>query len=166
MPSIRFSAGTRPLREPPSRPVPCFQCMVTMVTISSLSPNRNNPPRTTRGKQSTSPVLVEQAINRPMLPVATFPFLVLLVAGLRLSIASCAEPHDVLDTNNLVASCIVPLDAAKRGPDERTKMLANSSIRRAAQIPRIRSAWCPHVRIANELAVKRVELLAQPTRGR
>ncbi len=71
-------------------------------------------------------------MNRPMRLAATFPFLILLAAGLRLSVASCAEPHDVFDTDNLVAWCIVPFDAAQRGPEERAQMLRRLGLKKLA----------------------------------
>src|SRR5688500_13194597 len=38
----------------------------------------------------------------------------------------------LLDKDNLVAWCIVPFDAKKRGPEERAKMLADLGIRKLA----------------------------------
>ena len=38
-------------------------------------------------------------------------------------LCSAEEKPDVLRTDNLVAWCIVPFDAKKRGPDERAQML-------------------------------------------
>jgi sugar phosphate isomerase/epimerase len=43
-----------------------------------------------------------------------------------------ADPGSNLDTKNLVAWCIVPFDAAKRGPAARAKMLDELGIRRCA----------------------------------
>jgi len=43
-----------------------------------------------------------------------------------------AEPADVLRKENLVAWCIVPFDATKRGPIERAKMLRDLGLTRCA----------------------------------
>ena len=41
-------------------------------------------------------------------------------------------PRDIFSRENLVAWCIVPFDAKKRGPEERAAMLANMGVRRLA----------------------------------
>src|SRR4051812_27314191 len=47
--------------------------------------------------------------------------------------ASAAEPpRDIFARENLVAWCIVPFDAKKRGPEERAAMLEKIGIRRLA----------------------------------
>lgn len=43
-----------------------------------------------------------------------------------------AEPMEMFEPRNLVAWCIVPFDAAKRGPEERAQMLERLGMRRLA----------------------------------
>jgi sugar phosphate isomerase/epimerase len=54
----------------------------------------------------------------------------LLLAGLRA--ASAKERPTVSDPKNLIAWCIVPFDAKRRGPEERAEMLARLGIRHFA----------------------------------
>src|SRR6188508_177217 len=52
--------------------------------------------------------------------------LFVLVALVHLAVlphALAADPPDIFDRSNLVAWCIVPFDAKKRGPEERAAML-------------------------------------------
>src|SRR5688572_25705692 len=58
-----------------------------------------------------------------------FPALLLLVAA---SLAPLAHAADLYDRNNLVAWCIVPFDAKKRGPEERAAMLEKLGLKRLA----------------------------------
>ena len=57
-------------------------------------------------------------------------FLFLLLPGIRLLTA--ADPPGLLDRGNLVAWCIVPFDAKKRGPEERAAMLEKMGVKRLA----------------------------------
>lgn len=45
---------------------------------------------------------------------------------------TATEPRDIFSKENLVAWCIVPFDAKKRGPEERAEMLKRLGIRRLA----------------------------------
>jgi sugar phosphate isomerase/epimerase len=54
------------------------------------------------------------------------------VAMAAISTSRAADPLAVLGRENLVAWCIVPFDARKRGPDERAQMLEKLGIRRLA----------------------------------
>jgi hypothetical protein len=62
----------------------------------------------------------------------------LISAGLGCAVVAAAfmadrsDPKRLFDKNNLVAWCIVPFDAKKRGPEERAKMLADLGIRKLA----------------------------------
>src|SRR3954451_20600311 len=47
-------------------------------------------------------------------------------------LASFARSADIYDRGNLVAWCIVPFDAKKRGPEERAAMLEKLGIKRFA----------------------------------
>ena len=53
-------------------------------------------------------------------------------AGLFTSSTDAADKTDVLRRENLVAWCIVPFDAKKRGPAERATMLKEIGIKRCA----------------------------------
>lgn len=55
-----------------------------------------------------------------------------VVGDTRLAIADAATPWDVFARDNLVAWCIVPFDAKKRGPAERSAMLVDLGLRRCA----------------------------------
>jgi putative heme-binding domain-containing protein len=63
-------------------------------------------------------------------PVWACPF-VLLIA-LAVVSSNIAHARDVFDRDNLVAWCIVPFDSARRGPEERARMLADLGIRQLA----------------------------------
>ena len=55
------------------------------------------------------------------------------LALLALTVLARAEtPPDVFARENLVAWCIVPFDAKKRGPEERSEMLERLGIKRLA----------------------------------
>jgi sugar phosphate isomerase/epimerase len=73
--------------------------------------------------------------NRRLVRLAVFQVL-LYGAGLSAlaatpAIAAAAE-EDIFATNNLVAWCIVPFDAKKRGPEERAQMLDRLGLKRLA----------------------------------
>lgn len=68
-------------------------------------------------------------MNETMMP--KIPFLVAVLCGLYLSTSAADVPENLQD-ENLVAWCIVPFDAAKRGPEERAEMLQDLGIRRCA----------------------------------
>ncbi len=76
-----------------------------------------------------------QAQNRRLVSLAA---LVLFLCGAGLSAlavtpaAAAAADDDVFATNNLVAWCIVPFDAKKRGPEERAQMLDRLGLKRLA----------------------------------
>ena len=75
-----------------------------------------------------------QTPNRPtplVLP-ATCALAWLAVAGHLAWSAEARRPAPVFARENLVAWCIVPFDAAKRGPDERAEMVARLGLRRVA----------------------------------
>ena len=60
---------------------------------------------------------------------------ILLMSLLVSSLCNGEDPSDVeslLGKDNLVAWCIVPFDAKKRGPEARATMLANLGIKRCA----------------------------------
>ena len=59
-------------------------------------------------------------------------FLVLVCAGLRSSNADIPDPVDCFERGNLVAWCVVPFDARKRGPEARAEMLTRQGIFRLA----------------------------------
>jgi quinoprotein glucose dehydrogenase len=58
-------------------------------------------------------------------------FLLVILLGL-LALPVMAAPNDIYAEENLVAWCIVPFDAAKRGPEERAQMLNRLGLRRMA----------------------------------
>src|SRR6188474_3380240 len=60
----------------------------------------------------------------------TRQLLLSLVIGLSLLRAAAAQ--DLFAKSNLVAWCIVPFDAKKRGPEERAQMLEKLEIKRLA----------------------------------
>jgi len=61
------------------------------------------------------------------------PTLSLAAAALAFELGCARESSSPLsETEKLVAWCIVPFDAAKRGPEERAKMLSDLGIRRCA----------------------------------
>ena len=69
----------------------------------------------------------------------TFPMKLPTWAGLTAVLLAIASAHsaiaaerDVFDHDNLVAWCIVPFDSARRGPEERAKMLAELGFRQLA----------------------------------
>jgi sugar phosphate isomerase/epimerase len=76
-----------------------------------------------------------QAQNRRRVSLAA---LVLFLCGAGLSAfaltpaAAAAADDDIFATNNLVAWCIVPFDAKKRGPEERAQMLDRLGLKRLA----------------------------------
>src|SRR5688500_7385318 len=55
-----------------------------------------------------------------------------LVAWAALSVRAQERPRDVFARENLVAWCIVPFDAAKRTPVQRSEMLKRLGLRRVA----------------------------------
>jgi hypothetical protein len=57
--------------------------------------------------------------------------LALVIAELGLTLVSAAPP-EIFARTNLVAWCIVPFDARKRGPEERAQMLDRLGIKRLA----------------------------------
>src|SRR6187401_174628 len=56
----------------------------------------------------------------------------LLSIAIGLSLLRAAAAQDVFAKSNLVAWCIVPFDAKKRGPEERAEMLERLGIKRFA----------------------------------
>lgn len=56
----------------------------------------------------------------------------ILLATLLATTAAAAAERDLFDRENLVAWCIVPFDAKKRGPEERAQMLERLGLRRLA----------------------------------
>ncbi len=71
----------------------------------------------------------------PSVPVSLMKFLLLivtLVVILGKPFVKAAETPDVFRPENLVAWCIVPFDAKKRGPEERAQMLERLGIKRLA----------------------------------
>jgi hypothetical protein len=69
-------------------------------------------------------------------------YLLALLICCSLQLAHAAD--DLFAKRNLVAWCIVPFDAKKRGPEERAQMLKNLGIRRLAYD--YRAEHIPHVR--------------------
>ena len=58
--------------------------------------------------------------------------IVLAFAVLLCAIASRAQEYSLFARSNLVAWCIVPFDANKRGPEERAQMLNRLGIQKMA----------------------------------
>lgn len=67
-----------------------------------------------------------------MCPFVVMALLVFGILPLTPSKAEKAEPTSVYAKNNLVAWCIVPFDAAKRGPQARAKMLSKLGLKKVA----------------------------------
>ncbi|MBC8002997.1 MAG: pyrrolo-quinoline quinone, partial [Opitutaceae bacterium] len=63
------------------------------------------------------------------LPIAAFAALILTMLPAH---AGAAETYSIYSRSNLVAWCIVPFDAKKRGPEDRAAMMETLGIRRFA----------------------------------
>ena len=62
----------------------------------------------------------------------TLALLFIIGLATHLDQAVAAEPYSLFDRTNLVAWCIVPFDARKRGPEERAAMMEKLGIHRFA----------------------------------